>query len=543
MKKITILLASLVMLFSLKLNAQNERVLLFECFTNTGCGPCAQQNPALDALINNNGDRVAAIKYHMNWPASNDPMYLHNTVDNNSRRGVYGVNSVPHTVVDGVRFGDMPAGLTQSMVNNWLAIESPFEMRLGYEVDAAANTITVHVMGMASAAVTGSLRLYVGVIEREVHYSSAPGSNGERDFYSVMKKLLPKAAGTILGDSMEEGDYFAYTFTWELANIYDMSQLDAIAWIQDNGTKEVYQACHSSETFEPYFDNDVALNNVSNLKGMNCSGLAQPTVEMTNFGNNPITTADFEIIVNGEPVATATWNGNLPIYETAEVNLGEVSFAVEAQNTMEVRVLSVNGTSDQGAANNNASATFVGTGDIAGKTLKLTVKTDGNPGETTWRLTNLETGTVVLEGGPYDQANHKYEEVLEIAENGCYDFTIYDAGGDGITGNGYYTLKASGQTLFAGGDFSDSESNEFYYEVVADVPEHGDFAMGVYPNPTTGIVNVITTGLQKIAVYNMAGQCVIEGLCEGTLQLDLKPFGSGVYAIKAGDQVWRAVVQ
>ena len=68
MKRFSFILASLLMLFTLKLNAQNERVLLFECFTNTGCGPCAQQNPALDALISANADRVAAIKYHMNWP-------------------------------------------------------------------------------------------------------------------------------------------------------------------------------------------------------------------------------------------------------------------------------------------------------------------------------------------------------------------------------------------------------------------------------------------------------------------------------------------
>ena len=103
MKRLSFVLASLLMLVTLRLSAQNERVLLFECFTNTSCGPCAQQNPALDALINANGDRIAAIKYHMNWPGANDPMYLDNTVDNNARKGVYNVNSVPHTVVDGIR--------------------------------------------------------------------------------------------------------------------------------------------------------------------------------------------------------------------------------------------------------------------------------------------------------------------------------------------------------------------------------------------------------------------------------------------------------
>ena len=195
MKRFTLVFASLMMLICLKVNAQNERILLFECFTNASCGPCASQNPALDALINNNPDRIAAIKYHMNWPGENDPMYLHNPADNNARRGVYNVNSVPHTVVDGIRFSNMPSGLNQNAVNNWLNIESPFEMRLSYEVDEVANTITVHVMGRASEAISGNVKLYVGVIEREIHYNSAPGSNGERDFYSVMKKLLPSSSG------------------------------------------------------------------------------------------------------------------------------------------------------------------------------------------------------------------------------------------------------------------------------------------------------------------------------------------------------------
>lgn len=543
MKKATMIMASLMLLFALKLNAQSERVLLFECFTNTGCGPCAGQNPALDALISNNGDRVAAIKYHVNWPSSSDPMYLHNTLDNGSRVSYYGVNSVPHTVVDGNRFGNMPSGLTQSMVDNWLAIPSPIDMRLEYEVDAAANTITVHVMGMASEAVEGPIRLYVGVIEREVHYASAPGSNGERDFYSVMKKLLPNAGGTLIGSGMEAGDYFAYSFTWELANIYDMSQLDAIAWVQRGGTKEVYQACRSTENFEPYLDNDAAVSNLGHLKFMNCSGSTHPTVELTNYGGNPLTTAELGILVNGESIGTVTWNGNLSIYETEVVDLGELNVPVEEENVFEVSVLSVNGTDDQSALNNVVSTTFLAAREIIAKTLKVIIKTDDNPGETTWRVTNNETGDVVQEGGPYDQANHKYEEILEIAGDGCYGLTVYDAGGDGITGSGYYSLKTSNQTVFTGGEFSDSDSNDFIYEVFASAEEQPDLKIGVFPNPTSGVIQVLTEGIQKVTVYNVAGQCVFEGLCEETLQLDLKPFGSGVYAIKAGGQVWRAVVK
>ena len=529
------------MLFTLKLNAQNERVLLFECFTNTGCGPCAQQNPALDALIAANADRVAAIKYHMNWPSANDPMYLHNTADNDSRKGVYSVNSVPHTVVDGIRFGSTPGGLSQNMVNNWLTIESPFEMRLSYEVDEAANTITVHVMGRASTAVEGNVRLYVGVIEKEVHFNSAPGPNGERDFYSVMKKLLPTASGTSLG-SMEAGDYFAYTFTWELANIYNNDQLDAIAWIQNHGTKEVYQACKSSMSIEPFYANEAMVSDISDVKGTNCSGESHPKVLLTNNGSNALTSAELEVVVNGETLGNVEWSGNLSTFKSETVDLGEFSFPVEEENTLEVRIKSINGGGDEASTNDIVTIDFKGAPENVAKVMKLSIRTDNNPQETTWKVTNLWTGEVVLEGGPYDQANHMFNETLEITGDGCYDFTIYDAGGNGLEG-GVYGLKAGGVTLFSGNTFGFSESNEFSYEVTADVDENLNQSVSIYPNPTDGMLNIISHGKQQVSIYNMAGQRVYEGYCEGTLKIDMKRFGCGIYAVKVGDETQRVVVK
>lgn len=543
MKKLTIIVASLLMLFALRLNAQTERVLLFECFTNTSCGPCASQNPAMDALIASNAEHIAAIKYHMSWPGSNDPMYLHNTADNNARRGVYNINSVPWTVVDGIRYNavtSVPGSINQNTINNWLTIPSPYEMRLSYEI--VGNTVVVHVMGRALADLTGSLKLYVGVIENEIHFTSAPGSNGERDFYSVMKKLLPTASGTNIGN-VSAGDYFAYTFTWEMANVYNVDQIDAIAWIQNADNKEVLQACKSSASIEPYFANEAALVDLSNLKGMNCSGVAEPMVTMVNNGSQPLTSAVLEVVVNGKVEKTVDWTGNLGLFGSTEVELGEVEFPVEDNNDFAVRIASVNGGDDEGPLNNEVATIVKGSPANSQVQLKLTIRTDDNPEETTWKVTNLGTGAVVLEGGPYDEANHVYTEVLEITGDGCYDFTIYDAGGNGISGSGVYGLKAGSVTLFSGKAFEYSESNEFSYEVYTGAEEHDTPVTGLYPNPTDGMVTLTTAGQQEVAVYNMAGQCVYKGVCEGTLQLDLKPFGSGVYAVKAGDQVWRAVVK
>ena len=545
MKRFTLILTSLMMFICLKVNAQNERVLLFECFTNTSCPPCAQQNPALDALIDANGDRIAAIKYHMSWPGPNDPMYLHNTADNDARRGVYNVNAVPHTVVDGIRFSNQPGYLNQSSVNNWLAIESPLELRLAYELDETAGIITVHVMGRASTAIAGSCKLYVGVIEKEIHYNSAPGSNGERDFYSVMKKLLPSATGTYIGE-MAEGDYFAYTFSWEWVNVYNVDQLDAIAWVQNQNSREVYQACRSSQTLEPFFANEAGVSNVSNVKSVNCSGNAAPRVLLSNFGSNPLTSAELEIWVYDELLKTVNWTGNLPTFASEKVELGEVNFDIEAnqEKTLTVKIKSVNGGADEASTNDIALYDFKGAPETVGKVLKLTIHTDNNPQETTWAVTKITTGEVILQGGPYDQANHNYTETIGITSDGCYDLTIYDAGGDGLTdGNGFYGMKAGSTTLFSGGEFEDSESNELSYEVTANIEESLDQATMVYPNPTSNLLNIVCEGEQKVTLYNMAGQRVFEGVADGWLQIDMKRFGAGIYAVQVGEETQRIVVK
>ena len=542
MKKTVFFIASLLMLFSLKANAQNDRILLFECFTNASCGPCASQNPALDALINANADRIAAIKYHMNWPGANDPMYVHNPADNNARRSVYNINSVPHTVVDGTRYSNMPSGLNQNTVNQWLTIESPIEMRLTYEVDEVANTITVHVMGRVSEAISGTIKLYVGVIEREIHYSTPPGSNGERDFYAVMKKLLPSSSGITL-PSTQTGSYFAYSFTWELANVYNNDQLDAIAWVQNQDTRVVYQACKSSQNFEPFYANEAAVSDISNVKKMNCSGLAEPKVQLTNFGSNSLTSAELEVHFNGESLKTVNWTGNIATFGSETVDLGEINFPIEEQNQLEVIIKSVNNGDDEAPANNVTDFTVKQATQTVGKILKVNIRTDSNPQETTWKVTKLSTGEVIQEGGPYAEPNTMYTEELNLTADGCYDFTIYDAGGNGLEGSGIYGLRAGSSTLFSGAHFKDSESTEFSYEVTADVEESFEQATSIYPNPTSGLLFITSEGKQDVSIYNMVGQCVFKGLCDDELQIDMKQFGVGIYAVKVGNETQRVVVK
>ena len=150
------------------INAQNQRTVVLECFTSTTCGPCASANPALDNLINNNADKLIAIKYHVNWPAAGDPMNLHNPGDVSSKVSFYSINAVPYSVGDGTWVGNS-GSVSQAMINQWAAVDSPIDMRMTYYFNAAQDTMFVVVMGRASSAInSNSLKLNISVIEKTI---------------------------------------------------------------------------------------------------------------------------------------------------------------------------------------------------------------------------------------------------------------------------------------------------------------------------------------------------------------------------------------
>ncbi len=67
---------ALLLGLSIDANSQAVRKVLFEEWTSSTCGPCAANNPVLNAFIEAHADTITAVKYHVGWPSpGNDPMY------------------------------------------------------------------------------------------------------------------------------------------------------------------------------------------------------------------------------------------------------------------------------------------------------------------------------------------------------------------------------------------------------------------------------------------------------------------------------------
>jgi hypothetical protein len=454
--------------------------------------------------------------------------------------------------ISGSNYLGAPANLTQAKINAEYAIPSSFDLSMYHYLSSGNDTIYVAMLGECTQAATGNLVGQIGVIEKHIHFNTPPGSNGEMDFYNVMKKMLPTASGTPLSSSFQPGDYFIVQGAWKLANVYSLTELSAVGFIQNNMNKNVLQGANSSTTpLTMPFNDDVQLMAIANYSAANCSGSIAPEVTIRNNGNDPVTSMTITYFVNSGTPATYTWYGNLPTLHETVVSLPAYDFVPEPSNTLRIYTDQVNNVTDEYPRNDTATATITGAPVTADFAL-LILHTDNAPGETTWDLRN-SSGTVIDSGGPYSTPNHTYHDTLHLPDVGCYRFTIYDAGGNGIccsNGSGGYQLTSStGGLIKQGGSFGSSEFAEFKMDWPAAVEQFEKTSMKVYPNPFSGEATVtfhlLNPEIVVLSLYNSTGQ-LVSSVNKGNFPsgdqectLDAGNLSSGLYMLKmqAGSQV------
>lgn len=351
MKKLYTL--ALAMLVSVAVNAQSQRLTLLEEFTQASCGPCASQNPALNTLLAANESKAVSIKYQTNWPGV-DPMNTQTQTWVGPRVSYYTVSGVPNIKYDGNVVSGAPSALNQTAINNRYAVSSPFDVIVTHTYNATFDSINISVDVTATAAATGTLVLHTVLVEKEIKFCVAPGSNGETEFYSVMRKMLPNAAGTTLPMAWTVGQTQNFQFTEAVPSyIYDKKELAIIAFVQNNANKEVLQTGFSDALALPL---DGSITECGNTT-MTCNGTYSPSFELINYGTTTLTTADFLYTIAGN-TSNYTWNGSLVSGGSATISLPSVTLN-GGSNTFTCNLTSVNGTTDLVATNNAYSATIV----------------------------------------------------------------------------------------------------------------------------------------------------------------------------------------
>lgn len=322
MKKL--LLISGFSLFAFGLSAQQTRLALYEEFTGENCGPCAATNPGLMQVVNGNDD-VLIIKYQVPIP-SGGPIYQQNTVDPMERRAYYGVNSAPWGQLDGHKVNNQshPGYLEPSDLVAAANVAPVVELRItNYNRVIGSTTVDFDVEITSLTAQTFSNAvLHVGLIE-SLFFDNPPGTNGETEFYNVVRKMYPGPEGQAIQTSFAANETQTISFSAEIPSYVDPNNADLrfFAFVQDNTNKDVLQAAVTGTV-----DNDVhALGLSSDYQGeIICGSLSdiEPTTRFRNIGNEAITSAKiyYRTIKDNNPSTwqEGTWTGNLAPGKSAE---------------------------------------------------------------------------------------------------------------------------------------------------------------------------------------------------------------------------------
>lgn len=180
-----------------------------------------------------------------------DPMNAANPTEVASRVGYYNVSGVPNSVMDGNFYNGAPSGVNSTRINQRFSAPATVNLDVKYFIiDNAAPTndsMIVTAKVKAVQAITAGHVLHLACIERQIDFATPPGSNGEKHFESVMKKMLPDANGTVL-PAMAIGDSMEVSYKWSLVRAngsdayYNLGQAAAVGFVQNVATKAVLQA-------------------------------------------------------------------------------------------------------------------------------------------------------------------------------------------------------------------------------------------------------------------------------------------------------------
>lgn len=412
MKKTTTLL-SLMVLTTIGF-AQSPRMSLFEEFTGENCPPCASTNPVIDPFLatHQNVDCIT-LKWQVAIPSApslSTSLYQQNKTEIDARDAFYSISSAPSGRLDGqdpTIFGagsDHAGYISQpGVLSSATAITSPFTIAMARVWDDAtfsSITVTVTLTATGNYTTTGTnLKFRLVMTEKEVHYATAPGSNGEKDFHWTARKSFPTlASGTAMANTWTVGQTQTFTVSCPLPSyIWDKSNVEMVGFIQDDANKKVLQA--GLAAFDP-LTNDAKALGFNGVDAVVCGNTLNPKALITNYGSNAITSMTINPYLNTTAQSPFIYTGNIAAGATETITLNSVTGLTGGTNSFSINIVQVNGGADNNLANNTKKQSFnvittyspapivqTYTSPVFPGTGWILVNPDGGAATTTWQRT------------------------------------------------------------------------------------------------------------------------------------------------------------
>lgn len=350
MKKTIVLIA--LFFLNTQLFSQTHRRVMIEEFTQASCPPCGIINLLFDALLHANEEKVTVLKYQVAWPGY-DPFNEHNPGDVQQRKEYYNVNFVPRAILEGLEASD-PLDIDQTTIDSAHAELSPLKMDLEHYVNSSLDSIRIRLNiqnVMIDTFFANNTSVRFAIVEKEINFFQPVGTNGEKDFYYVMRKLVPNPNGLPL-ENVAAGD--STTITVEAAipdYIYNYGAVAVVAFVQNDDTKYIYQSAISEPLTFVAGTHDASVRSNSITPEGLCDGVMTPIATVHNRGDLDITSFDIRVTLNGYPLWEDSWTGTLTTGDSIDFVLDELTLPL-GRSSLFYTLSNVNGLPDYNSRNN-----------------------------------------------------------------------------------------------------------------------------------------------------------------------------------------------
>jgi len=281
-----------------------------------------------------------------------------------------------------------------------------------------------------------------------------------------------------------------------------------------------------------------------------------PLIIVRNNGSTPINSLTIKYGMTGSAPLSYTWNGTLNFGDTSGVTLP--NFVLPSTTTLnsvfKVYIDQVNGVADQYNYDDSAAVKLTSLPPIYDTVLLVVFRTN-NFLENSYYVTDAGGNVVHSRVASNLVPNTTYMDTLHLA-GGCYDISIYDTGGDGLSfwantsqGTGIFRLKRlyTSPTVYLkifGLDFGNFIKYNFFavpgtFVGIDETAKETASQMNIYPNPVTDQATVeyscMGPGKPLLQVFDALGRVVKQeelAKNEDFYTLNFSDLSRGLYWVK-----------
>ncbi|MGH1336207.1 MAG: T9SS type A sorting domain-containing protein [Aureispira sp.] len=365
MRNFILLIASLTLAFSV--NAQIPATPLIEHFTQASCPPCASLNPTMYASLNTfspTGADYVKVTYQTSWPGV-DPMNASYPAGPNDRRTIHGVTGVPNATLNGSAPGNPTVVVTGPTLTTAATRMSDIEMIASHTYGAGRDiNVEITLKNVSMNTVTAGKTLISAMTEKEVNYATAPGTNGEVDFFYVVRDMYNASTGAsattgLTLPAMNPGDSMTYTFTATAPSyirVYD--EIGFAFFVEDGAGGNVLQATYSTPiAIAAPLDVSTASAVFAGTTADFCDNSLTPAFTVTNAEAAAITSIEANYTIGtGTPVPVTVSGLNLAQGQSTTVTFPATTVPVGSAN-ITYSIVGLNGGNPDYSAVNNMGLT------------------------------------------------------------------------------------------------------------------------------------------------------------------------------------------